>query len=112
MLRIRHCVQCPKCQTRYLISFSPYRNGSYLIPTVQGSLEEYVLYCSCRKGTLASLCTWSDVESCQVSNAAYGRGYGTPEEIVAINQTRDTWSFDPSRYLNNLKSTEKQRNPR
>ncbi|HZD09509.1 MAG TPA: hypothetical protein VE176_14735, partial [Candidatus Limnocylindrales bacterium] len=43
MLRIRHCVECPKCLTRYLIAFSPYSNGSYLVPTVYGSSEEYIL---------------------------------------------------------------------
>jgi len=47
--RIRHCVQCPKCFTRYLFSRSPYRNGSYLIPTVPHSSDEYALYCSCRR---------------------------------------------------------------
>jgi len=30
--RIRHCVECPKCLTRYLVACSPYRNGSYLVP--------------------------------------------------------------------------------
>ena len=28
MPRIRHCAECPKCGTRYLIAGSPYRNGS------------------------------------------------------------------------------------
>lgn len=112
MSRIRHCVECPKCLTRYLIPFSPYRNGSYLIQTVEGSSEEYALYCACRKGTVASLCRWSEVKSCEVSNAAYDRGYGTPEEIVPINQPQDEWSVDVSKYLNNLKSIERQRNPR
>jgi len=28
--RIRHCIECPKCRTRYLVGYSPYRNGSYL----------------------------------------------------------------------------------
>lgn len=32
MPRVRYCVECPKCRTRYLPSSSPYRNGSYLIP--------------------------------------------------------------------------------
>ena len=36
--RIRHCVECPKCHTRYLVGFSPYRNGSYLMPLSGGPL--------------------------------------------------------------------------
>lgn len=91
MPRIRHCVQCPKCLTRYLVPFSPYCNGSYLIPTVEGSLEEYALYCSCGRGSVASLWRWNEVKACEVSKAAYDRGYGTPEEIVPIsNQPQDT----------------------
>jgi ketosteroid isomerase-like protein len=30
-LRIRHCIECPKCLTRYVIGSSPYRNGAHLI---------------------------------------------------------------------------------
>jgi hypothetical protein len=44
---IRRCVECPKCRTRYLIGFSPYANGSSLLPTAVGSSEEYTLYCAC-----------------------------------------------------------------
>jgi hypothetical protein len=113
MPRIRHCVQCPKCLTQYLIPCSPYRNGSYLIPTVEGSSEEYALYCSCGRATVATLLTWSEVKTCDVSNAAYDRGYGTPEEIVPIrNQPQDAVSLDVSRHLNNGKSMERRRNPR
>jgi hypothetical protein len=85
MQRIRHSVECPKCRTRYLISLGPYRNGSYLIPTVDGSPEEYALYCSCRKPAVASVWRWSEVQTCEVSREAYDRGYGTPEEIVQIS---------------------------
>ena len=45
MPRIRHCVECPNCRTRYLIAFTPYSNGAYLIPTAEDSKEEYTLYC-------------------------------------------------------------------
>jgi len=100
MSRIRHCVECPKCRTRYLISLSPYRNGSYLIPTINGSFEEYALYCSCTGAIVASRWRWSEVKKCEISTAAYDRGYGTPDEIMPINnQPQDTWSFDVSRYL-------------
>lgn len=113
MLRIRHCVECPHCLTRYLISFSPYRNGSYLIPTVEGSFEEYVLYCSCKRSSVAVVCRRNEVKICEVSTKAYDRGYGTPEEIVSTDRrTQDAWPFDVSRYFNNLKSIAKRRNPR
>ena len=113
MSRIRHCVECPKCLTRYLIPFSPYRNGSYLICTVEGCSDEYALFCSCRKSTAASLWRWNELKTCVVSNAAYERGYGTPEEIVPIrSQRQDVWSWNASRYFNNLRPNEKWRNSR
>lgn len=93
-----------------MIAFSPYRNGSYLVPTMEGSLEEYALYCSCRRAAVASLWRGSEVKSCEVSNAAYSRGYGTPDEIVPINRPQDAWSFDVSKYLNN--AMEKRRDAR
>jgi hypothetical protein len=112
MSRIRHCVECPKCLTRYLIPFSPYRNGSYLIRTIDGCSDEYALYCSCRKSTAASVWRWNEVQTCAVSNAAYDRGYGTPEEIVPIrDRPQDSWSTDVARCLNNLISKEKGETP-
>jgi len=113
MSRIRHCVECPNCLTRYLIPCSPYRNGSYLIPTVEGCLDEYALYCACRKSTAASVCRWNEVKTCSVSIAAYDRGYGTPEEVVPIrSQVQPAWSFEAARYLNNLQSGEERRKQR
>ena len=90
MTRIRHCVECPKCLTRYLIAFSPYSNGTYLVPTVYGSSEEYTLYCSCSGPPAASRWRWSEMKTCEVSKGAYDRGYGTPEEILPVtNQPRN-----------------------
>jgi hypothetical protein len=106
--RIRHCVECPKCLTQYLIGFSPYRNRSYLVPSVVGSLDRYTLYCSCRMPYAVS--GWNQVRACQVSNAAYARGYGTPEEVAPVNdQTWNSWSFDITSYLN-LAPLEKDKN--
>jgi hypothetical protein len=82
--RIRHCVECPRCLTRYLIGFSPYGNRSYLVPNVCGSSEEYTLYCSCKGRSVASRWRWGDVKTCAVSKAAYKRGYGTPEEVLTM----------------------------
>src|SRR6266542_3529305 len=73
---LRHCVECPKCLTRYLIAFSPY---------CAGSSEEYILYCSCGRPPVCSRWRWDDVMRCAVSKAAHARGFGTPEEIVEVD---------------------------
>jgi len=106
--RIRHCVECPKCLTQYLIGFSPYRNRSYLVPSVLGSLDRYTLYCSCRMPYAVS--RWNQVRACEVSNAAYTRGYGAPEEVAPVNhQAWNSCSFDITKYLN-LAQLEKDKN--
>lgn len=86
--RIRHCVECPRCRTWYIIALSPYRNGSHLMPTIPGSMEEYILYCTCAGPAFASLWRWRDVQTCVVSRAAHDRGYGTEQEIVVSHRTR------------------------
>lgn len=82
--RIRHCVECPKCSTRYLVGFSPYPNGSYLVPLVIGTHQEWTLYCSC--GSPPSTSRWrsDEMKAYQVSRGAHVRGFGPPEEIVRI----------------------------
>jgi hypothetical protein len=84
--RIRHCVSCPHCLTRYLVGFSPYANGSYLVSNHEGALEEYILYCSCRRFPAPS--RWRDTEmrTCAVSNSAYYRGYGSPNEVLFVDR--------------------------
>lgn len=109
MSRIRHCIECPNCRTRYLISFSPYGNGSYLVTTMYGSTQEHALYCFCRGGTRATRWSGREVMACEVSKAAYERGYGTTEEIWPINNGRQRPSFDPSTYERNWKPTEKRK---
>jgi hypothetical protein len=81
-LRIRHCIECPKCNTRYLIGFSPYRNGSQLMPLVEGGQEGWILYCSCGKPPSPSRWSSTELKMYAVSDQAHGRGYGPPEEIV------------------------------
>lgn len=110
MSRIRHCVECPKCFTRYLVSFSPYRNGAYLIPTVEGSSDEYILYCVCSERA-ARRWKWSEVLTCDVSRPAYERGYGSPDEVLLVGSPPDqAWSFDVSKYLSNWRSIERRKN--
>jgi len=85
--RVRHCVECPKCRTRYLIGFSPYRNGSYLVPTLEGLLEGWTLYCSCATPPASSRWRGNDLKMYAVSTYAYGCGFGPPKEIVPIEET-------------------------
>jgi hypothetical protein len=100
MSSLRHCVECPKCFTRYLIAFSPYGNGSYLVHTVVASPEEYILYCSCGRPSVSSRWRWNEVRRYAVSRAAHHRGYGTPEEIVPVGEERrDARSFEMTRLL-------------
>ena len=82
--RVRHCVECPKCLTRYLLGFSPYRNGSYLLPLVAGFLDEWTLYCACGRPPTSSRWAWNELKLCAVSNQAHDRGFGPPEEIVPV----------------------------
>jgi hypothetical protein len=88
--RIRQCAECPKCRTRYLVAFSPYDNGSYLLPVVAGSWQEYILHCSCGKPPACSRWHWDDFKTYAVSRAAYDRGYGTPDEVVKFNDEAAT----------------------
>src|SRR5580693_7683770 len=80
--RIRRCVECPRCLTRYLVAFSPYRNGSYVVSTVAGFPEACILYCSCRRPPFSVRWRWSEVKAYVVSKSAQDRGYGMPDEIV------------------------------
>ena len=51
----------------------------------------------------ASVWRWNEVQTCAVSNAAYDRGYGTPEEIVLIGHgAQDSRSMDVAKCLTNL----------
>src|SRR5215831_18667802 len=89
--RIRHCVACPVCFTRYLIGFSPYANGSYIVSSRVGSFEEYTLCCSCRRWPISSRWTESEIITCVVSYSAHQRGYGSPTEVkFADPQTEST----------------------
>jgi hypothetical protein len=78
--RIRHCVECPKCHTRYLIGASPYANGSYLVSSLVDQGEALTLYCSCGRPALTN--RWDELATYAVSRDAHGRGFGPPEEVV------------------------------
>src|ERR1700757_1555224 len=87
--RVRHCIECPKCLTRYLLGFSPYRNGSYLVEVPEGLPAEWKLYCCCGRPAIFSCWPWSELKSYAVSSEAYLRGYGSPDEVMPISRTRD-----------------------
>jgi hypothetical protein len=93
MSRVRHCVECPKCRTRYLPSFSPYRNGSYLIPLTADAASGWILHCSCRKPPVSSQWGSTDLKPYEICRQAYRRGYGSPDEVWDV--TRDS-RVDPN----------------
>jgi hypothetical protein len=97
-VRIRRCAECPKCHTRYLLGFSPYRNGSYLLPVAVGAIDEYVLHCACGKPPVCTRVNCAHFRAYVVSKLAHHRGYGAPEEIVLISEPQS----DPASLLTGL----------
>jgi hypothetical protein len=91
--RVRHCVECPKCHTCYLVGFSPYSNRAYLV-TTRGGSDEYTLYCFCEGAHLPNIWKWAKAKPCDVSKAAHKRGYGTLDEIWPLSRQplHDSWS--------------------
>jgi hypothetical protein len=83
---IRHCVECRTCHTRYLLGFSPYRNGSYLSPSVVRGSEEYTLYCTCGRPAVCTKVRYSELKTYTVSKVAHYRGYGTSQEISVVGR--------------------------
>ncbi len=84
--RVRHCVECPKCCTRYLVGFSPYPNGSYLMPLGDRFSGEWTLYCSCGRPPISSRWSSNELREFTISNRAYDHGYGSPEEVVRVEE--------------------------
>ncbi len=108
MSRVRHCLECPSCKTRYPISLSPFKNGSYVVTIAYGSCEEYILHCSC--GRVGSRWTRAGAAICQVSREAYERGYGTKEEIVRVpEEPQDAWRFGKSAEAGDWNMAERKR---
>jgi hypothetical protein len=98
--RIRHCVECPRCRTSYLIAFTPYRNGSYLLRMGVGAAEDFILYCFCEGEHKATVSRWPEIKACKVSKPAHDRGYGSPDEVRPVaSALSHEFSANPSRYL-------------
>ena len=87
MLRVRHCLECPKCRTRYLPGSSPYDNGSYLVPITENALSGWRLYCSCSLQPACSEWRWNELKPYRVCGPAYDRGYGSPDEVRTFRRT-------------------------
>ena len=71
-----------------------------MIPTIEGSGDEYILYCSCNGRTVP--CRWksNEVMLCYVLKAAYERGYGTGREIIPVDpRLRERWPVEVGKYL-------------
>jgi hypothetical protein len=86
--RVRHCIECPRCLTRYLLGFSPYRNGSYLTPLKAGLSDAWMLYCACARPPHGSRWSWNELKMYIIPREAHRRGYGPPEEICRFSECR------------------------
>jgi hypothetical protein len=82
--RLRHCVECPSCHTRYIIGFSPYGNGSYLVANSEDA-ELHMLFCSCSTERGSHPFKMSALKMYFVTHEAHERGYGSPDEIVLVD---------------------------
>jgi hypothetical protein len=51
------------------------------MPTIEYLSEEWTLYCTCGR---SSRWNWNELRLYFVSKPAHARGYGLPEEIVAL----------------------------
>ena len=80
--RIRRCIECGRCSTRYLVGFSPYSNGSLLLSNLCADSEMYLLYCIC--GGRSAPTHGKELKSYLVTKGAYERGYGSENEIVVV----------------------------
>ena len=82
--RIRSCVECPKCHTRYLIGSSPYPNGSYIVAHPPAAADLVRLYCACGDSLSPYAFKFGELKMYSVSDWADRRGYGSPDEIVSV----------------------------
>ena len=82
--RIRSCVECPKCHTRYVIGSSPYPNGSYIVAQPFAAPDLVRLYCICGDLPSSYAFKFSELKMYAVSEWGERRGYGSPEEIVIV----------------------------
>lgn len=94
--RIRHCVECPGCRTRYLVGFSPYSNGAHLVPDSALDPEESTLYCTCGSPPVTSRWQFAALRTYSVSQEAFDRRYGTPDEILLVDLPNHSENLTPT----------------
>ena len=82
--RLRSCVECPKCHTRYVIGSNPYYNGSYIVAYPPSGADLLRLYCTCGDLLTSHAFEISDLKMYAVSEWAEKHEYGSPEEIVSV----------------------------
>ena len=96
--RIRHCVECLECRTRYVIGFSPYENGTYLLCRRERNSELYILLCSCGEPFSISRLAETVLARYVVPIGAYQRGYGSPgDRALGLPQALSAWIVCPAR---------------
>ena len=83
-IRIRSCVECPKCHTRYVIGSSPFPNGSYIVTQPSATPDLLRLYCICADLPSSYAFKFSELKMYAISEWAERRGYGSTEEIVMV----------------------------
>jgi hypothetical protein len=64
------------------------------VPLVEGIGEEWILYCSCGRPATSSRWSSTELKMYAVSDQAFGRGYGPPEEIVRAGSVRKALGDD------------------
>jgi hypothetical protein len=85
--RRRHCVECPNCHTRYIIGFSPFGNGSYIVARSEDAAIHF-LFCSCGAESDCHPFKMSALRTYIVTAEAHARGYGSPDEIVLADDEK------------------------
>ena len=81
--RIRSCVECHNCHTRYIIGSSPYASGSYIMAHPLAAPDLLRLYCICGLPSSHAF-KFSELKMYAISGWAEKQGYGSPEEIVLV----------------------------
>jgi hypothetical protein len=67
---------------------SPYQNGSYIVAHPWEGADLHRLYCACTSRFHFFLFKLSELKTYSVSDLAYERGYGSPDEIVVADDEK------------------------
>ena len=78
--RICRCLTCPSCHTRYATRHATYANGAS-IAADPAAADLFKLCCACGQSYLFKR---SQLQTFVLTQSAYLRGYGSPDEIMPI----------------------------